>query len=259
MDGTRRVIVVIIQVEFNVSRTPLLLSLFSDSLFSIVELPPLKQPSAHDTPGLSAHAAHEIVTVQEALATAKRMDRHAHCIVVKNTSIGAVDSHTMAHAISKAVTLEFDLCYLCKWRDRCELYRVVAGRDDPVTFARTRSPHGVQAILFSPHGRDIMLGDRNMRNGKVLTFNNTLSEVLSNEIYNNNISAICTVNNVVNYDIVYNARENSDFEHANQCLPVDLNLGPREEGHNPFMLALVVLIILILGLAVVWLYRRSLR
>jgi hypothetical protein len=218
------VIVVIIPGDAAVPRTDLIRKLFSDPLFKVVAIEP-KVGNKTETPGLTSEQYYELCAVRAALLTAERLNSNAPCIVIKDTSVSVSNSNTITKVVKRSLAVDnFDLCYLCKWLDMCQLYNNVGhdGPDEKVALMKTKSPRGVQAILFSVNGRGIVLGQRNMANGQKLIIDSCLSDKLNEEIFNCNISAICTVPNVIEFDIALNATSNRDFSKINECVPVRL-------------------------------------
>lgn len=148
----------------------------------------------------------------------------------------------------------YELCYLCKWLDMCQLYTKAEateelGAKQSPSILRTRSPHGLQAVLFSPYGRDMVLGNVRMSNGAYFTLNKPLDKKLNEEIYAGNINALCTVPNLFDYDITLNAMTNQDYLKLNECVPVVLQ--PSSQGSSTYgdIIWFVVIVILVLILA----------
>lgn len=81
------------------------------------------------------------------------------CILIKDTSLCSRSSSMMADLIRKVMAKGPHLFYLCKWLDSCGEYRDKQEIAPGVITVRTVSPNGLQAICFSPQGRDIVLGD----------------------------------------------------------------------------------------------------
>jgi len=255
VDLKRKVIVVIIPDDACVPRNNVIRYLFSNPMFNIIDVKP-KVGNNVDTPGLTSDQYFEICAVRDGLLAARNLDPLAACIIIKDTSTSASDPSTVANIVSKSLAVDcFDLCYLCKWLDMCQLYTDVGHdtKNDKISLMKTKSPHGIQAILFSVQGRDIVLGTRTMANGQHFIINNSLDVRLSHEIFNCNISAICTVPNVIDYDIAFNASSNSDFIKANECVPVT---GPQQPIPNSEGNIVGFILIVSLILLVAWAFLR---
>jgi len=96
----------------------------------------------------------------------------------------------------------WEIFYLANWLDRCDLYRSFSNADDLIKIAKTFSPNGLQAMLFSPRGRDMLLGRIPMRNHEFFTpIRFPLSQQLNENIQCGNISSITTTPNFFNYNV----------------------------------------------------------
>ena len=147
----------------------------------------------------------------DALENARYNYPHHYCILIKDTSVTNSTPNEIADIILTAIQLNrnnnkkdnWDLCYLCKWLDRCDLYKEVAKIDGIPKIVKTFSPLGLQAVLYSPNGRDIVLGRRKMCNGEYFTpISPPLGEQISQEIGLENISAVAIIPNLFDYNIM---------------------------------------------------------
>ena len=87
----------------------------------------------------------------------------------------------------------WEVAYLADWLDRCDLFRKLSKSTDLTKWVKTFSPNGIQAQLWSPVGRDIVLGRTPMKSGNFFTpINAPLSQKLNKNIELGNISAITT-------------------------------------------------------------------
>jgi len=179
-----------------------------------------------------------------------------YCILIKDTSVTNSTSHEIGDIVLTAIGLNrtgckkdnWDLCYLTKWLDRCDLYETLEKIDGVPKIVKTFSPLGLQAVLYSPKGRDIVLGREKMRNGEYFTpITPPLGEQLANEIYLENISAAAIVPNLFDYNVMV-AQMDVDLLKLAECrLPddkdnsVDVSVGP-----IPFYWFLVVVVGIIL-------------
>ena len=180
-----------------------------------------------------------------------------YCILIKDTSITNSTADEIADIVLLAIGLNrngcekdvWDLCYLCKWLDRCDLYEELAKIDGAPKIVKTFSPLGLQAILYSPMGRDIVLGREKMRNGEYFTpIAPPLGEQLSQDIALENISAAAIIPNLFDYNVMM-AQIELDVLKLSECrLPDDQeDLVNIPAGPIPFywFLAVVVGIILL--------------
>jgi hypothetical protein len=231
------------------SRIKHLKKLFYSSLFEVNifdSLPPagLNVNNTNNEQMIEAYQVHWI------LEDASKRYPDNSVIIIKETSVSVSDSQTIARIIRNANTKKgWDLCYLCKWLDRCDLYRDMENvHKTTASIARTFSPFGIQALMFSPHGRDIVLGKLPMNNGKIININDPLGVVLNKEINDNNINATTVVPNLFEYDVSL-ARTTGDLAKLSECrIPPDTT---KSQGALPFFwFLLIVIIILILAWAI---------
>ena len=90
-----------------------------------------------------------------------------YTIIVKDSSISMASPELMADVINTTINSgDFDICYLCKWADRCDLYtNKIPINNTSALIVKTQSGSGVQALLFAPSGRVIILRNKPMKNG----------------------------------------------------------------------------------------------
>jgi hypothetical protein len=81
---------------------------------------------------------------------------------------------------------------------------------------RTQSPNGIQAMIFSTRGRDIILGQLPMRNGKKFNVNMPLSDRMNQEIFNGNIVATCIVPNLFDFNL-FKSKSVKDYDKLRPC------------------------------------------
>ena len=190
----------------------------------------------------------EINQVYEALMWSKDNHPTKPVIVIKDTSISNISSSTMREIVKEAVEdvsiSSYELFYMSKWLDRCHLYKRVNERG---RFVWIHSPFGVQSILFTPTGRDVILGTQKMKNGKNFKIMKLpLGQQLNKEIADGNIRAIANPSNVVNFDVVGNATDNADFFKLNECVPFIFDQVEESTSSTGSYLVLFLIIIAII-------------
>lgn len=266
----RPVVVVIVPDDTNVTRRGLLATLFTGAPFTVIDQTPLRPTGSTSDP-----IQWESDTIRHALRTARNLDPLATTLVIKDSSVSLASPATIAEIVGVCNSnSRWDLCYLCKWNDRCHLYDSVPlheglpvagispteGREShsvlkPYAVVQTRSPGGLQAVMYSPHGRDVILGLEPMSNGGRLVTNYSLSEKIRDEIYNGHLRAHCVTPNVFQYDTILNAMTNADFLKLNECRPIEVFKKPCETGPRG---AIWLICILLIIMVVVWLALRVL-
>lgn len=141
--------------------------------------------------------------------------KNNYCILVKNTSVTNSSIDIVDNIVSKAISLNetptnkssiWNLCYLCKWLDRCDLYVPQGKIDGIVKIVKTMSPFGLQTIMFSPTGRDMIIGKTKMLNDMYFMVDNdtveNLDTQLNLDIGEENINATCIIPNLFEYNVL---------------------------------------------------------
>lgn len=155
------------------------------------------------------------------LRQAKERYPNDHVIVIKDSSVCHADAETVAEIIGAAIEAGgWDVCYLCRWLDRCDLYterKPVLGRSTLIV--KTQAPQGFQAIMFSPEGRDIILGEKDLRvGGKFTPVRKPIGHQLSETIARGGLNATCIVPNLIQFDISA-AKSPNDHMKLSECHP----------------------------------------
>jgi len=199
-----RVIVYILSQQANSARAERLAALFTDPMFQVEAL--VSSCSISDQ-------------VREALKLAH--DHHSHCrvLIIRDTSVTTATAHTVAEVV-KAAESDFDLCYLCRWLDQCQLYtnkRPVPGH--LMHFFEAQQPQGLQALLFSVPGRDIALGLRPGRNDTYVPLKSDLDTQLTQEVLTGNIRAQVVSPNLFEFDLRL-VDSNEDYIKLSSCVPL---------------------------------------
>lgn len=197
------------------------------------------------------------ITDQTAVAYALKYAHVNHpdlgVIVIQDTSISNLDSDLMAGRIKGVIRhrVSYEFFYLCKWMDSCQYYQPVDVESSEVdNLYYTRGPQGLQAILFTPHGRDIVLGYRKMKNGKKFKDLEHLEKGLVENIRDQNLVAVTTLNNLVNFNMM-DATSNLDFNRANQC-NVSSNNGNGNTTSWDIAAWIWLVVIIILVILIAW-------
>lgn len=233
-----------------------LISLFRtpDFLVEVVDAAP--PAVVKPTSSMSSRDIIEQHRVLQALGYAQQNWPDKPTLIVKETSTSASSADVIAQRIGLALQVaDFDLCYLAKWQDQCQKYVDATINGEPITplgsIVRTQSPHGIQALLFTPKARRILLQEEPMKNGKNFGSSNQPLEVQLNEaILAGNMRAICMVPNLLDYDITF-ATNNSDFLKLNECEAVAETIVSSGSYAKYFWLFLAIILVLIVAWAVI--------
>lgn len=215
---TDKVIVIIVpDKDTKVPRNDLITNVFSNEMFVVIQSEGKKKDCDYNNGRV----------FYDALLLARNVSPQSPCIIIKNTSVSDLTPDTMAANIKQVLSIpHFQLCYLCKWLDACQYYRNSTSDpikpSDPTAYMFTRYPGGLQSILFTPEGRDMILGLIPMLNGKMFKICEDFENNLRTDIYEGNVRAITSVPNIVNFDIVLNASRYDDYIKTNECSPFDI-------------------------------------
>lgn len=222
-------------------RSQKLKQLFSNDMFTVFIVNPIPPGGWNSLPlnQLTLEQVMEIYQYQWCLNDAKLKYPEENVIVVKENSVSNVSPNTLAELISNINRREFQIAYLCKWQDRCDLYTNKTTVPDSTTLiVKTESPFGIQALLFTPSGRDIVI---NLKPTKSLS--DTLNEIISE----NKISAITIVPNLLDFDIT-TATNNIDYLKVGECRQPPM----QQNGQGGSFPILWLLFSIILILIVAW-------
>lgn len=144
------------------------------------------------------------------------------CIIVKDDSLTFTSPEDLAELIrSVEEDSGWHLFYLSSWLDRCDLRterRTFKGsKGKRIGLAKAKAPQGLQAIMFSPTGRDIMLGKSKCNDGQVLDISSdrNLSEDITTAISQGKMTAMVAEGGVFKPD----PTRVDDFAKFNDCAP----------------------------------------
>ena len=216
----------------------------------------IKIPSKKRNLGIT-DAITEANLVIDALHNARKRFPQDFCIIIKDTSVTNSTTEEIVKIILTAIDInkdikqckkhEWQLCYLCRWLDRCDLYTEEAKIKGVTKVVKTLSPFGIQAIMFSPEGRDIVLGKRKMNNGKFFTpIELPLGDQFNENIGLGNITATCVVPNLFEFNVMLSTND-LDFLKLSECRQPEVEEEPFvSPGAVPFLWFVVIVASIIL-------------
>ena len=158
----------------------------------------------------------------------------------------------------------WDLFYLCKWLDRCDLYKKCTEKKG-INLVKTYSPLGIQALMFSPRGRDMTLGCIPLRPIKdddchqdceyFTPITLPLDEQLAFVIEDGQMKAIAATPNIFEFDITL-AKLNTDLLKMAECR---LEIEEVEDDEVlPGALPLIWFIIIFVGIILLaWIFYQG--
>lgn len=226
MDGLS--VYIIVQSNDN-ERAESVAKLFDDNFFNVSILNISIPPNLPIPTGMSQEEAETNYRWIQALSQAKQEIPNDPVLITADTTTTNTNSSTLAEIISAILSdeLEYEYVYLADWLDQCQnfsdLHNLTALNPDgsettlATLLAKTKSPNGLQCILFTVDGRDIVLGDKPMNNGESFTpITYPLSYQLRQNIQVGNIVAVTTSPALLDYNIAY-ASKPKDYLRANEC------------------------------------------
>lgn len=184
--------------------------------------------------------------------------RKEYIVIINNNSITNVTSDIIRDIMKALCTKRFDICYLCKWMDRCDLYSDTtqlkySNGAHGVQVSKTYDPHGFQAVLISPEGQNKILKYGDTYHKLLYEQDCHIGEVINKKINSGECDAICVTPNLFDFDIS-KAVDNADYVKTIQCA----HPGYPASSDNSMTGSYVVLALLIL-LAALALYFIFIR
>lgn len=257
------VIVYLLTSNLESSRTSRAQSLFDSNLFDVnlVNITPPNDLKSKDKNTLENNR------FQWALKDAAEKYPNSYVIIAKDTSVSSGSANRIAAIVSAAINANnkrkqpWDIFYLCNWEDRCDLYNEKQPITDMTTvLVDSSAPHGLQAVMFSPQGRDKVLGRQALPNGSTFpvlkdgTYSSaSLDEALNTAVQNKHLTAISAVPNVVEYDVTA-SRGNDDYRKLNRCLTTSSNFQQVATNSTNWLWLVLIIILIII---IVWLIFRQ--
>lgn len=175
------------------------LSLFENRDNITIEIPTIIIPPKFNT-NYDLCLTYKVLWI---LDDSKRRYQDFNTFILLDSSLSLIDPSRVSDIILGSVSLpNWDLIFFNKNLERCDLFRDQQEIGD-VSYVRNFNPNNIQSTLFSPNGRDILLGLIDMPDGNRFKTTNLFIDLQSNLISENIISYVTTVNIFV-YDILLN-------------------------------------------------------
>jgi hypothetical protein len=243
--GKESIVVYIVQDNPRLDRRTVVKSFFRSDIYTVV-LPSIDyNPQKESVRSVEAH--YEAYQMGWCLLDAKEQYPSHSILFIKDSCLctasqEAIDDIVLHYHQRRD---DFDVGYLCKWEDKCHLHSQKESlKDMDAYIAKTVSPHGLQALLITPSGRDILIGQKPMKNGYFFKPEMSLSLHLNREIVDGNVDALCVVPNLFAYDLRL-VQTNDDFLKANECEVVPSDLYRQGSYINQYIIILIIIILLI--------------
>lgn len=175
-----------------------------------------------------------------------RINPQAYCLILTDRVISSHSSRSVMDIIKKCIAVKnFDLAYLFKYNDKCQMHNEIESYGS-TAIVECHAPRGLEAILYSPSGRDIILGKRPMKNKSKFHYKKSLENMLNKSIYNGDLKCISVSPNLFEYDITNNLLNNSHYEYRNECAPLQLQPPPAVITSSRMVVILAFILILII-------------
>lgn len=193
------------------------------------------------------------ITDESGVNTPQKYWTNLPVIIIRDSSISNIGGVQMKNRVFKALEAakQADLIYLCKWQDKCELYKnIVESVDEGSSLKWTSKPNATQAILYSPIARETTI-EGLMRAKEDIT----LGSFLNDRINSGQFLAAAFVPNIIDYDINL-ATNNKEYEKLNECVPVPGDNPNPGGGSTLIWYILVVIIVLLIAWAAIQFGRK---
>ena len=238
------IVVCILTTNCHGYKTKLLTDLFRDNIFIVK---PFNIPVTKNLPrteDVTEEQAAERYRISKALKYCQKNYPEYPSIIIKDNSVSSSSCEVIKKTCLTISQLKYDICYLCVWLDRCDLYKKVKKvKGTTITINETYSPHGLQALMFSVKGRKIMLGMKPMKNNNQFpTPTKPLDTELNEQIECGNIKALCTTPNLFLFDVT-TSHSVTDLAKMSVCRRPESN--KCDDGTNYFWIIIGAIILLV--------------
>jgi hypothetical protein len=179
-------------------------------------------------------------------------DNTTFVVFVKSTTVSVLDSNSLIKMIydlcdnymksAAGDKAHFDLMYLAKWADRCDLFKPIANVfNSTATLVETSAPQGLQAILISPDGAT------KLKTKLDKPCNYPVSLALTQMVTKGHLKALTTTPNVMEFGAQY-ATSSADYIKTHECTnpPTD-NGKPTPKSSNLSLFVFVIIFLVVVA------------
>lgn len=260
----RRIFVYILTADPRGADAERVASLFNDPLFKIrrIEIDP--------SDGVTDDRDNkELARIMGCLKDSQERYPNDYIIIVKDNSVSVASPGRLATIMKKMVAIQhkepWDIFYLCSWQDDCSKltnYIDIGG----LGIAKTQGAQGIQALAISPDARNMLLGNRPLRNGQKLNYQGSVSHTITNAVKSGGLMAVVSSPNLIHYDISQ-AQRPEDYLKTQQCADGSVNyqattaptgtppVNQTSVSSTTWMWLLAVIVIVIIIIIVFWIIR----
>ena len=196
-----------------------LFDLFSSPLFqtTILKLDQIPNQIKTAYPKFSEESLAELYRFMLSLKDGSK--NNEPILYITDTSITDADSATLDAITASLLTNEWDVCYLSKWLDACDMYgeKKQINKNGTV-LVNAVNPHGIQALMVRPDRFkvDISSGQVSLKDGTKIEFEGDLTKTLQKLIAGKKILATTVSPNLFNVD-PQTIVEKKDWVKLNEC------------------------------------------
>lgn len=211
--------VYIIDLDGDKSRIEYLQSLFGSYLFNvnIISQERPRDLQKYQKTGFDEEAALEYYRILWCLNHSAEHYPDIPVMIVQSDVTTRASTDTITRVVSDILPLKWDVCYLSKWLDSCDLYKEkLPIHKDGTIFTRAVSPLGSSAWIVRPSFRDVLRGARTFEDGSTLEFQKNIGQTISNSILSDKLNAATVSPNLFDFDI-NTAKKPSDFVKTQEC------------------------------------------
>lgn len=232
--------------------------LFQNRLFNF-EAINIEKSSNNESSNHLSDPHRDVHSYLHILERAKATSPAAHVIILRRDMMSNFNHERLAMLISSLTShVDTDVFYLSKSLDRCDLYdqqqRIKhQGRDLGHLTARTYQPNGIQALMFSSRGRDIII-DQNLSMSP--SKNDSFNQFLRDLVRNQSLIAESVIPNVFSFDIS-RAQNADDLMLLNECMPPPSSTS--SSSMSVLIFIAVIVLVLIIAFLALWLGRVKLN
>lgn len=221
-----------------------------DSHYFLIKIITLRTKNYGDGDTMYNKDINELYRIETALLRSQKKYPKLYTIILKDTSICNIDNDILYNVFKDTIKYNnsnsWDICYLCRWLDRCDKCNTMQSNNYNINILQTYSPHGIQSIMLSPIGRDRILGIKSLINGDYFTpINIPLDTKLNAEIENGTLSAITFNRNIFMYDPKC-IKSQSDYVKYSLCRI------PEKENEETYSVILYIIVVGIIFLLLVF-------
>jgi hypothetical protein len=229
-----------------------LYELFASPIFqtTIVKLDQIPNNIKLDYPGFVADAKNELYRFILSLRDGAKTNNPI--LYITDTSITDADAATIEAIVTSLLTNEWDVCYLSKWLDSCDLYTEKKQiNQNGTVLVNAVNPHGLQAIMMRPDRFivDVATGEVSLKDGNKIQFENSISQTLQKLIANKKILATTVSPNLFSVD-PSTIQKKEDWVKLNECRdprrPNDMQPQPMQPTTQNYIWLLVFVVLLII-------------